>query len=434
MNKNFSELFDKRAGDIKPGLERIKKAFEYLGKPSFSIPTVLVAGTNGKGSTAGLLWSMLSAAGYKVGLYSSPHLRDFSERYSLSTKPISDDDVYSEFISIKEELPQDIYAELSFFEIATLISFRLFDKEGCDFQIIEVGLGGRLDATNILDPILSIVVSLSVDHVEFLGSDLKVIAYEKMGIARSHRKLLWGASGEYMDLVDADEYFVSLLPTGSSLWDLSKRASFDELAFTIDNIQYPYPKPLIKAPEFIKRNFILSYKAFKELCSLGYEELMDKTFSSATKAAVTLVGRSQEIELEYKSQKISLYFDVGHNLNGIEEMIKTARKRSVTKLRVLASVLRDKDYESVFEKLEDSFMSLDIFSTDHPRSLSKIHISKKFEDNFYTDFFTLLDELLAKTKERRFVVTGSVLVIGEIMTKLDIDPKQFSMLDIFENK
>ena len=151
MSKDFSELFDKRAGDIKPGLERIRKAFEYLGKPSFSIPTVLVAGTNGKGSSAGLLWGMLSAAGYKVGLYSSPHLRNFSERYSLSSKSLNDEDVYGEFISIKNELPDDIYSELSFFEIATLISFRLFHKEGCDFQVIEVGLGGRLDATNILD-------------------------------------------------------------------------------------------------------------------------------------------------------------------------------------------------------------------------------------------------------------------------------------------
>ena len=167
MSKDFSELFDKRAGDIKPGLERIRKAFEYLGKPSFFYPDCFSCWHQWKGSSAGLLWGMLSAAGYKVGLYSSPHLRNFSERYSLSSKSLNDEDVYGEFISIKNELPDDIYSELSFFEIATLISFRLFHKEGCDFQVIEVGLGGRLDATNILDPILSVVVSLSVDHVEF---------------------------------------------------------------------------------------------------------------------------------------------------------------------------------------------------------------------------------------------------------------------------
>ena len=160
---------------------------------------------------------------------------------------------------------------------------------------------------------------------------------------------------------------------------------------------------------------------------------MEKTFSRETRAAVTLVGRSQEIEVDYKGQKLSLYFDVGHNLNGIEEMIKTANKRSVNKLRVLASVLRDKDYESVFEKLEDSFEAINIFSTDHPRALSKDHVPEKYKAHFYPDFFTLIDELIAKTNERRFVVTGSVLVIGEIMTKLDIDPNQFSMHDIFQN-
>ena len=135
-------------------------------------------------------------------------------------------------------------------------------------------------------------MSLSVDHVEFLGSDLKTIAYEKMGIARPDRKVLWGASGEYMSLADADEHFMSLLPSGASLWNLSKEASFDELSFTIDKLEYLYPEALIRAPHFIKRNFILSYKAFLELCpdTISYEALMEKTFSRETRAAVTLVG------------------------------------------------------------------------------------------------------------------------------------------------
>ena len=127
-----------------------------------------------------------------------------------------------------------------------------------------------------------------------------------------------------------------------------------------------------------------------------------------------------------------MYFDVGHNVNGIEEMISTARRRSVDKLRVLASVLRDKDYVSVFNVLEETFKDINIFSIDHPRSVSEEHIPERFKGKFVADFFDLLDRLITETNERRFVVTGSVLVIGEIMTSLDIDPKQFSMADIFK--
>ena len=428
---DFSELFEKTAGDIKPGLERIKRAFEYLGSPSKKIPTVLVAGTNGKGSTAGMLWSMLSAAGYRVGLYSSPHLRFFSERYQISDIEITDSDVFSEFKNLKSKLPLDIYNDLSFFEIATLISFMMFEKAQCDYQVIEVGLGGRLDATNILDPILSVIVSLSVDHVEFLGSDLKGIAFEKMGIAREGRDILWGASGEYMELEDADKHIVEISPKDSRLWDFSKYVAIDDESFQLDSKKYKFPEALINAPIFIKRNFILSYKAFKSLIDdCEPSSLFSKTFSN-TRAPVTLVGRSQSIEVDYKGEKLEIYFDVGHNPNGISEMIKTAKRRSVTDYPVLASVLRDKDYNRVFEILEDSFDELFIFKMEHPRAMSKELLSNEMQKKFFSSFKELLDHMISKTDHRKFVLTGSVLVIGDVMSQLDILPSQFKMSDIF---
>ena len=199
-------------------------------------------------------------------------------------------------MQIKKQLPEHLYDELSFFEISSLIAFQIFQKEKCDYQVIEVGLGGRLDATNILDPILSIVVSLSVDHVEFLGSDLKGIAYEKMGIARPGRTVLWGASGEYMKLEDASEHFRTLLPEGAKLWDLSENARLDDHEFVMDGKALRFTDALCDAPHFIKRNFILSYRAFCELngSKFGYNDLMQDTFSANNKAPVTLVGGAKK--------------------------------------------------------------------------------------------------------------------------------------------
>ncbi len=164
------------AQGYKPGLERISSFCQLLNSPHLSYPVVHIAGTNGKGSTSHMLASVLSSAGYRVGLFTSPHLCDFRERIRVGREMISE----SEVVDFVERWRGDMERlSLSFFEMTAAMAFDHFARCEVDVAVIETGLGGRLDATNIVDPLLSIITNISIDHTQYLGSTLAEIAREK---------------------------------------------------------------------------------------------------------------------------------------------------------------------------------------------------------------------------------------------------------------
>lgn len=165
----------------KPGLERCEAMDQLLGHPHRRFSTIHVAGTNGKGSTSHLLASILQSAGYRVGLFTSPHLVDFDERIRVNGDPIDHDYVVN---WVNEFAPRLLEQQPSFFELATMMSFMYFADQKVDVAVIEVGLGGRLDSTNIITPVLSIITNISFDHTQFLGDTLPQIAAEKAGIMK----------------------------------------------------------------------------------------------------------------------------------------------------------------------------------------------------------------------------------------------------------
>ncbi len=177
----LSELYALHRFGIKPGLERISTISEFLGNPHNSYKTIHIAGTNGKGSTSSVIASVLMEAGYRVGLYTSPHLVDFNERIRIDGVKIPD----SELIRLAQQLlhfPAQIGA--TFFEITTAIAFKYFQEQKIDIAVIETGMGGRYDATNIIEPIVSAITSISLEHQEYLGDTIDKIAYEKAGIIK----------------------------------------------------------------------------------------------------------------------------------------------------------------------------------------------------------------------------------------------------------
>ena len=168
-------------GAYKPGLERVLALSEAFGNPHQQLRAIHIAGTNGKGSTASLVAAILQSAGYRVGLFTSPHLVDFRERIRINGEMISENDVV-DFIKKYREKCSGI--EPSFFELTTVMAFDYFAREGVDFAVIEAGLGGRLDSTNILTPLLSIITNISMDHTALLGDTPAKIAFEKAGIIK----------------------------------------------------------------------------------------------------------------------------------------------------------------------------------------------------------------------------------------------------------
>lgn len=173
----------------KNDLSNTLKLTKHLGNPEFNLQCIHVAGTNGKGSTSHLLAAVLQDAGYKVGLYTSPHLKDFRERIKINGKEISEKYV-CEFVSRNKSFLEQ--HQLSFFEMTVGLAFEYFKNQKTDINIIEVGMGGRLDATNVIVPIISIITNISLDHTQFLGNTLAKIAAEKAGIIKPNIPVVIG--------------------------------------------------------------------------------------------------------------------------------------------------------------------------------------------------------------------------------------------------
>lgn len=173
----------------KPGLDNIRALCNFFGNPQEKLKTIHVGGTNGKGSTSNMLASVLQEAGYKVGLYNSPHLIDFTERIKINGKNCDKNFVY-EFIQKLKNLPAEI--KPSFFEFTTIMAFEYFYQQKVDFAIIEVGLGGRLDSTNIIQPLVTTITNVDLDHQDILGDSLEKIAVEKAGIIKPGIKIICG--------------------------------------------------------------------------------------------------------------------------------------------------------------------------------------------------------------------------------------------------
>ena len=180
----------KGAAAYRPGLDAMKKLDKQIGKPHGSFKSIHIAGTNGKGSTAHMIASIVQTAGYKTGLYTSPHLLDFRERIKVNGLKISKDEVV-EFISVYKKYFED--EKLSFFEMTVGLAFWYFKKKQVEYGIIEVGLGGRLDATNIIAPVLSVITNIGLDHTQFLGNTHADIAREKAGIIKSKTPVVIGS-------------------------------------------------------------------------------------------------------------------------------------------------------------------------------------------------------------------------------------------------
>ena len=168
---------------FKPTLENIRQLLDWVGNPQEELTFIHIAGSNGKGSTCSMLASILTESGYSVGLYTSPHIEDYTERIRINGLPISKEAV----VDFVHRIQAHTFAiEPSFFEITFALSLDYFKRQQCDICVIETGLGGRLDATNIISPLLSIITNISLEHTQFLGDTLELIATEKAGIIKQH--------------------------------------------------------------------------------------------------------------------------------------------------------------------------------------------------------------------------------------------------------
>lgn len=338
------------ADAYKPGLENIRAFFEVLGNPQDRLKAVHVAGTNGKGSCSHSIASVFQEAGYKTGLYTSPHLRDFRERIRVNGEMITKEAVvdfignYKEFIENKG---------LTFFEMATGMAFDFFRKEKVDVAVIEVGMGGRLDATNIIRPELSIITNISLDHVRFLGDTLEKIAFEKAGIIKEDipvvigetqnetKQVFIGKAEEtnspiyFADTtIDCEKIYTNNIDCQSfDIWKGSV-ALFKDLHYPLLGIcQKKNLATTICALDVLKDKFDLPDEAVRN----GLANLVKNTH---------LQGRWQVLD-----RRPLVIADTGHNVGGIKETVLQFGELSFRKLHIVIGMVNDKDVGGVLSLL-----------------------------------------------------------------------------------
>ena len=306
----------------KNDLSNIVLLDNYLKNPHKQFKTIHVAGTNGKGSTSSLLASVLQEAGYKVGLYTSPHLKDYRERIRINGNVISEDYVVDFVSKHKSFFDRN---QLSFFEMTVGLAFDYFANEDVDVAIIEVGMGGRLDATNIITPLVSVITNIGLDHTQFLGNTLTKIANEKGGIIKINIPVV---VGEYTN--ETRIVFNDLAQSRNTSIVYAQDLYFEDIPCALlGDYQISNKKTVLAAIESLRNSFDFSEDAIKK----GFLNVVVNT---------GLLGRWQVLRTEPK-----VVCDTAHNSHGLKIVLNQIQKEQFETLYFVLGVVNDKDLDEV---------------------------------------------------------------------------------------
>lgn len=295
---------------------------EHLNHPERNFKTIHVAGTNGKGSTSSMIASVFMEAGYKVGLYTSPHLKDFRERITINGKMISKNYVHK-FVTTHKSFFEN--TELSFFEMTVGLAFEYFSDKKVDIAIIEVGMGGRLDSTNIITPLLSVITNIGKDHTQFLGDTLEKIAFEKAGIIKPNIPVV---IGEYTS--ETKPVFLEVAKQNhSEIHFAQDQIHPDYTCGLLGDYQLKNKKTVIETFRNLKSDFIISEEDIKK----GILNVVRNT---------NLQGRWQILQESPKA-----ICDTAHNAHGLEIVMNQLKKEKFNQLHIVLGVVNDKDLASI---------------------------------------------------------------------------------------
>ena len=296
----------------------------HLGNPERHLKCIHVAGTNGKGSTSHLLASVLQEAGYKVGLYTSPHLKDYRERIAINGKPISEEYV-TDFINKNKAFFET--NELSFFEMSVGLAFKYFVKEKTDINIIEVGMGGRLDSTNIVTPLVSVITNIGLDHIQFLGDTLELIAFEKAGIIKPNIPVVIG------------EYVAETKP----IFLAKANETQSEIFFASDLIGETYLSALLGDYQIQNKKTVLqTIKVLQEKKWLSISETAIKNGFLNVIKNTNLQGRWQQL-----GENPTIICDTAHNAHGLKLVMNQLKKEKCERLHIVLGLVNDKNLAEI---------------------------------------------------------------------------------------
>ena len=385
------------ASAYKKDLTNTHLLIAHLDNPQEKLKCIHVAGTNGKGSTSHMLASILQEAGYKVGLYTSPHLKDFRERIKINEKNISEEFV-TDFIHEHKSFFES--NDMSFFEMTVGLAFNYFAKEKVDIAVIEVGMGGRLDATNIIVPLVSVITNIGLDHTQFLGNTLEAVAFEKAGIIKPNIPVI---IGEYT-------------PETKPVFLAKAKECNSEIYFAADLVSETYPSDLIGDYQIHNKKTVL--QTITVLNSQNEFKITPENTKSGLLNVVKNTG------LQGRWQQLNAYpkviCDTAHNKNGLEIVLNQIQKEDFDTLHIVLGVVNDKDLEEILPLFPKKAIYY-FCKPNIPRGLDVLILKQKatsfgLKGEVYNSVSEAYKKAIEKAGKSDFIyIGGSTFVVAEIL-------------------
>lgn len=381
--ESIQYLFSLHRFGIKPGLERIKTILKELNNPQKQLKAIHIAGTNGKGSVAAMISSIISHAGFKVGLYTSPHLLDFRERIRINDRMISPGEVINMIHEIrnawdKARKRNKITENFTFFEASTAMALKYFAQKHVDFAVIEVGLGGSWDATNVIEPVLSIITDIDYDHKEFLGNSLKEIAVDKSGIIKKKSIVLSGvrrATASWIVRERSRKLKALLFEADKCINTRVNKLSLEGTyfdAYIYNNSYINLKLPLLG--EYQVRNASIALMA-AWLLSISYPAI-DEVAIRAGLEKVQWRGRFQIIQ-----SNPCVVLDGAHNPGGCRELIRALKLYFQGKrILLILGISRDKDVKKMLKILCPGVNDLVLTKSSNQRAINPVEMKELIPD------------------------------------------------------
>lgn len=410
------------ADAYKPGLERITDFCRYLGNPQRNYHTIHVAGTNGKGSVSHILASILQQAGYRVGLFTSPHLKDFRERMRVDGEMISKQKVVN-FVDRNRQKMEEL--GLSFFEMTAAMAFDFFAYSDVEVAVIETGLGGRLDATNIITPVVSVITNVGLDHTDLLGSELQQIAREKAGIIKKSVGVIIGESNEaYNEVFEARaaELKSQVIYAERAFECLSQKFEEGGQRIALKRLRdgYYYDMKLDLNGTFQCKNLrtaaaVADYLHESTPLTISRRAFVEGVATTAQQTS--LVGRCQILE-----QNPLIVCDTGHNAHGISVMVNDMRRMIQNGGRLICVVgfSADKDLDAILAVLPHEAYYI-FTQADNHRAASAESVARRAIDvGFFGEVVDNVAKALSKAREKAspedvIFICGSNYVVAEVL-------------------
>ncbi len=408
----------KRKGD-KIGLDKVREFLSRFDEPQFKYDTVTIGGTNGKGSVTTLVANVLTEAGFRTGRYISPHLAYFEERITVDGRMITKDELWS-LIDLVRPVLEEIEAEEpekrpSFFEVLTTLAFLYYAEKEVDIAVLEVGMGGRLDATNVSSHIVSAVTTIGLDHIKYLGDNKMDIAYEKAGIIHPGNQFVTG---------DKDPFVLDYFKKVCEERGAHYLHAFDRDYKILDS-------PLrLELPEFGEmlipgtakwqaENALVALGVLEELKKSGYEiskEAIKKGFDNTT-----LPGR-----MDTWSKEPWMIFDSAHNVPGLQELVESVKELEYDRLLLVLGVLEDKDHKGMVDTIGPLCDTAFTAEPDSDRKLSSELLAERLKRYCKAHSYGKgIDALEAANKSWKpgdlILVTGSIYLLGDILRDMEVD-------------